>query len=102
MATLLPPPKRQKAYHGIPEPEKPPVEQSPNIIVQFVSEDDGSALAPTVSLPANIPRDDLQGLVNRLTSKVCCIEYILCHILIPTRLKNLCLSNSMSRYQLML
>ncbi|KAN0121119.1 WD40-repeat-containing domain protein [Russula decolorans] len=69
MATLLPPPKRQKVYNGIPEPEKVPVEQSPNVVVQFVSEDDGSALAPAVSLPANVSREDLQSLVNRLTSK---------------------------------
>jgi ribosome assembly protein 4 len=71
MAALLPPPKRQKVYNGIPEPEKVPVEQSPNVVVQFVSEDDGSALAPAVSLPANVSREDLQSLVNRLTSKVC-------------------------------
>lgn len=71
MAALLPPPKRQKVYNGIPEPEKIPVEQSPNVVVQFVSEDDGSALAPAVSLPANVSREDLQSLVNRLTSKVC-------------------------------
>ena len=70
MATLLPPPKRQKVYNGIPEPEKVPVEQSPNVVVQFVSEDDGSALAPAVSLPADVSREDLQSLVNRLTSKV--------------------------------
>jgi len=72
MAALLPPPKRQKVYNGIPEPEKVPVEQSPNVVVQFVSEDDGSALAPAVSLPADVSREDLQGLVNRLTSKVAC------------------------------
>jgi len=70
MATLLPPPKREKVYHGVPEPEKVEVEQSPNIVVQFVSEDDGSALAPAVSLPANVSREDLQSLVNTLTSKV--------------------------------
>ncbi|KAH9004589.1 WD-repeat protein [Lactarius hatsudake] len=69
MATLLPPPKRQKLYNGVPEPEKAPLEQSPNVIVQFVSEDDGSALAPAVSLPANVSREDLQSLVNTLTSK---------------------------------
>ena len=74
MATLLPPPKRQKLYNGVPEPEKAPAEQSPNVIVQFVSEDDGSALAPAVSLPANVSREDLQSLVNTLTSKVCCIK----------------------------
>jgi hypothetical protein len=71
MAALLPPPKRQKVYNGIPEPEKVPVEQSPNVVVQFVSEEDGSALAPAVSLPADVSREDLQSLVNRLTSKVC-------------------------------
>jgi NLE (NUC135) domain len=74
MAALLPPPKRQKVYHGIPEPENPPIEKSPNVIVQFVSEEDGSALAPAVSLPADISRDDLQGLVNNLTCKVCSIS----------------------------
>jgi hypothetical protein len=70
MATLLPPPKRQKVYYGVPEPEKVALEQSPNIVVHFVSEDDGSALAPAVSLPANVSREDLQSLVNTLTSKV--------------------------------
>jgi|SRR6266850_533850 len=70
MATLFPPPKRQKVYYGVPEPEKVTVEQSSNVVVQFVSEDDGSALAPAVSLPANVSREDLQSLVNTLTSKV--------------------------------
>jgi ribosome assembly protein 4 len=85
MATLLPPPKRQKVYNGIPEPEKVPVEQSPNVVVQFVSEDDGSALAPAVSLPANVSREDLQSLVNKLTSKVrvLVIASILATLLIP-------------------
>jgi ribosome assembly protein 4 len=81
MATLLPPPKRQKLYNGVPEPEKAPAEQSPNVIVQFVSEDDGSALAPAVSLPANVSREDLQSLVNTLTSKVCCIQLFAFYIL---------------------
>ncbi|EIM86541.1 WD-repeat protein [Stereum hirsutum FP-91666 SS1] len=69
MATLLPPPKRQKVYHGIPEPETVPIAPSPNIVVQFVSEDDGTPLAPAVNLPANVSREDLQGLVNKLTAK---------------------------------
>jgi len=105
MATLLPPPKRQKLYNGVPEPEKSPPEQSPNVIVQFVSEDDGSALAPAVSLPANVSREDLQSLVNTLTSKVCCIQRFSFHVLNAndiSRPMNPCLSNSMSRYQLML
>lgn len=71
MATLLPPPKRQKVYHGVPEPEPEPPKPSPNIVVQFVSEEDGKALAPAVSLPANITRDALQTLVNKLNTQVC-------------------------------
>jgi hypothetical protein len=105
MATLLPPPKRQKVYNGIPEPEKVIVEQSPNVVVQFVSEDDGSALAPAVSLPANVSREDLQSLVNRLTSKVCVLvskHLTPRHFTHPTsrppRLMNPYLSNSMWRY----
>ena len=70
MATLLPPPKRQKVYHGIPEPEQPEPEPSPSIVVQFVAEDDGRSLAPSVQLPANVSREDLELLVNRLTGEV--------------------------------
>ena len=39
MATLLPPPKRQKLYHGVPEPEPELPKASPNVVVQFVSEE---------------------------------------------------------------
>lgn len=100
MATLLPPPKRQKVYNGIPEPEKVPVEQSPNVVVQFVSEDDGSALAPAVSLPADVSREDLQSLVNRLTSKVCNQFFdIYSSYITSPRPTNRYLSNSMSHYQ---
>lgn len=70
MATLLPPPKRVKVYHGVPEPEKPAPEPIPNVVVQFVAEDDGKSLAPAVQLPANVSREDLELLVNRLSSKV--------------------------------
>ena len=70
MATLLPPPKRQKLYHGVPEPEPELPKASPNVVVQFVSEDDGAQLAPAVSLPANVSRDDLQSLVNSLSKNV--------------------------------
>lgn len=73
MATLLPPPKRQKTYHGVPEPEPEPPKRTPNIIVQFVSEDDGRALAPAVSLPADISREGLEALVNKLNTQVSCI-----------------------------
>ena len=71
MATLLPPPKRQKTYHGVPEPEPEPPKPTPNIIVQFVSEDDGHALAPAVSLPADVSREGLEALVNKLNTEVC-------------------------------
>lgn len=67
MATLLPPPKRQKLYHGVPEPQPEPVRQTPNVVVQFVAEDDGKPLAPAVSIPANTPREGLELLLNTLT-----------------------------------
>ena len=70
MATLLPPPKRQKLYHGVPEPEKEVPQPSPNVVVQFVSEEDGKPLAPSVNLPANISRSALEALVNKLNTKV--------------------------------
>ncbi|KIY44960.1 ribosome assembly protein [Fistulina hepatica ATCC 64428] len=66
MAALLPPPKRQKLYHGVPEPEPELPEPSPSIIVQFVSENGSTPLAPAVSIPANLTRDALEVLVNRL------------------------------------
>ena len=71
MATLLPPPKRQKVYHGVPEPELEAPEPTPNVVVHFVSEDDGRSLAPAVSMPANISRDGLEALVNKLSTQVC-------------------------------
>lgn len=71
MATLLPPPKRQKVYHGIPEPVPEPPQPSAHVVVQFVSEDNGEALAPAVNLPANISREALEALVNKLNVKVC-------------------------------
>lgn len=67
MATLLPPPKRAKLYHGVPEPEPELPTPCPQIVVQFVSEEDGTALAPAVNIPANIPREGLEALLNKLT-----------------------------------
>ncbi|KII87161.1 hypothetical protein PLICRDRAFT_163127 [Plicaturopsis crispa FD-325 SS-3] len=69
MATLLPPPKRVKVYHGVPEPEVEAPKPSPHIVVQFVSEDDGRSLAPAVNLPSNISREGLESLVNKLSSQ---------------------------------
>ena len=71
MATLLPPPKRQKVYHGVPEPELEAPKPTSNVIVHFVSEDDGRSLAPAVSLPANVSREGLEALVNKLGPQVC-------------------------------
>jgi ribosome assembly protein 4 len=70
MATLLPPPKRVKVYHGIPEPIIEQPKPSPNVIVQFVSEENGTPLAPAVNLPANIAREGLESLVNKLSAQV--------------------------------
>ena len=70
MATLLPPPKRLKVYHGVPEPEVPEAAPTPNIVVQFVAEDDGRSLAPAIQLPANASREDLELLLNKLSSSV--------------------------------
>jgi len=71
MATLLPPPKRQKVYHGVPEPPKEEPLPTPQIVVQFVSEDDGRSLAPAVNIPANVTREALELLVNNLSPEVC-------------------------------
>lgn len=71
MATLLPPPKRIKVYHGVPEPEPEAPRQTPNIVVQFVSEEDGTPLAPSVNLPANVSREGLEAVLNKLSTKVC-------------------------------
>lgn len=76
MATLLPPPKRVKVYHGVPEPEAEVLRPSPNIVVQFVSEDDGKPLAPAVNLPANVSREGLEALVNKLSTQVSAIEIV--------------------------
>lgn len=70
MATRLPPPKRVKVYHGVPEPEPEAPKPSPNIVVQFVSEEDGRSLAPAVNLPANVSREQLEALLNKLSSEV--------------------------------
>jgi ribosome assembly protein 4 len=70
MATRLPPPKRVKVYHGVPEPEPEQVNPSPNVVVQFVSEDDGRPLAPPVNLPANTSREGLEAVLNRLSTQV--------------------------------
>jgi len=70
MATLLPPPKRRKLYHGVPEPVQEPEPPAPSIVVQFVNEEDGKALAPAVNLPADLSREALESLLNKLSRQV--------------------------------
>jgi hypothetical protein len=70
MATLLPPPKRRKLYHGIPEPVKEPESPPTSIVVQFVNEEDGKALVPAVNLPADLSREALESLLNKLSRQV--------------------------------
>ncbi|KAG9054436.1 hypothetical protein FS842_005146 [Serendipita sp. 407] len=67
MATLLPPPKRRKLYHGVPEPEPKPETPVPNIVVQFINDEDGKDLAPAVTLPADLSREQLETLLNKLS-----------------------------------
>ena len=74
MATLLPPPKRQKsAYSQSLKPKEltPPAEPIPSVVVQFKSAEDGSNLGPAINLPADTGRDALQMLVNKLRGEVC-------------------------------
>lgn len=73
MATLLPPPKRQKsAYSQSLKPREitPPPEPIPSVVVQFKSAEDGSNLGPAINLPADTGRDALQMLVNKLRGEV--------------------------------
>ncbi|CAE6413580.1 unnamed protein product [Rhizoctonia solani] len=71
MATRLPPPKRIKLDNGVPIPAPEPTASAPvpNIVVQFVSEDDGKPLAPAVNIPADFGRDGLEVMINKLSSK---------------------------------
>ncbi|EGO20546.1 hypothetical protein SERLADRAFT_452632 [Serpula lacrymans var. lacrymans S7.9] len=52
-----------------PEPEQEQPKPSPNIVVQFVAENDGQAIAPAVNLPSNVARDALEALVNNIRKK---------------------------------
>ena len=73
MATLLPPPKRQKVYHENDANKPEPVSDVPvpNIVVQFVSEDDeNELLGPAVTLPADFSREGLEALANKQSNQV--------------------------------
>jgi ribosome assembly protein 4 len=80
MATLLPPPKRQRSAYSqwvnppAPAPAAAPI---PSIVVQFKSSEDGSNLGPAINLPADTGRDALQMLVNKLKGEVCALYLLL-------------------------
>jgi len=74
MATLLPPPKRQKSAYSrslLPRVTPPPDAIIPSVVVQFKNAEDGSNLGPAINLPADTGRDALQMLVNKLRGEVC-------------------------------
>lgn len=101
MATSLPPPKRQKVYHGIPEPTPEPPKPTPHVVVQFVSEEDGQPLAPAVNLPANVSREGLEILVNKLSAKVSSLGnhfMMKCVEIMITRTMTQCRLHSILRY----
>lgn len=87
MSVSLPPPKRQKVYHGVPEPENQQASEEyvPHVVVQFVNDQDGTPLAPAVNLPANVTKDALESLVNKLKPQVSLSQYciVLSHGFIP-------------------
>lgn len=73
MSTLLPPPKRQKSAYSqsLKPPEATPEpERIPEITIQFVSADDNSPLGPPMRVPADMPRNALQALVNEIKGDV--------------------------------
>jgi len=81
MSVLEPPPKRQKLYYGVPEPEQPVKEPAPNVVVQFVADEDGQSLAPAVNLPADLAKEVLESLVNRLSKSVSILQKPIPHVL---------------------
>lgn len=74
MATLLPPPKRQKLDNSHPRSvqAKTTTEERyvPQVIVQFKNAEDGALLGPAINLPADTNREALQMLVNKLRGEV--------------------------------
>lgn len=62
MATLLPPPKRQKTSHGAERVD------GHNVLVQFVSDETGQPISAAVSVPADVNRAGLEMLINTLTN----------------------------------
>lgn len=77
MATLLPPPKRQKLNNSHPRSVQKisATEEEryvPQVIVQFKNAEDGTLLGPAINLPADTNREALQMLVNKLRGEVRC------------------------------
>ncbi|KIJ97667.1 hypothetical protein K443DRAFT_133770 [Laccaria amethystina LaAM-08-1] len=59
--------------------------QSPNIVVQSISEEDGRPLPPAVDIPANLPRESLEALLNKISIQVRHTSPISCASFSPTR-----------------
>ncbi len=72
MATLLPPPKRQKLNNDRTIKIQPaePEKYVPQIVIQFKNAEDGSFMGPAITLPADTGRDAMQMLVNKLRGAV--------------------------------
>lgn len=80
MATLLPPPKRQKLNNSHPRSVQKisTTEEEryvPQVIVQFKNAEDGALLGPAINLPADTNREALQMLVNKLRGEVRCFAF---------------------------
>lgn len=50
---------------------------APNIVVEFVSDEDGSSLYPAVNIPANLSRENLESLLNKLKASNKKVEYVI-------------------------
>lgn len=71
MATLFPPPKRQKVNYDPARVVPPtPAPEMPHVVVHFRNAEDGTELGPAINLPADTSRDALQMLVNKLRGEV--------------------------------
>ncbi len=85
MTTLLPPPKRQKIYLENDKnkpPTPPPAESAPNVIVQFVSEENGeSPIGEVVNIPSDFSREALELLANKQANEVNLLELIGMHLI---------------------
>ena len=79
MTTRLPPPKRQKIYleNDKNRPPTPPVESAPNVVVQFVSEENGETpMGDVVNIPSGFSREALELLANKQANEASLFKLI--------------------------